>query len=389
MVLTNNWSNIVNALENGDIKNGVLNGVKFDGAEVKIGSVLSTPIAYYQGDDGEIIDRSDWVVCGFNGAVPEYVKYIMNGTQRVFVKATDDSNNERAIVDGDPVYTRKWNSTANSYDYTQIGTVDQSIGVETFTYGATNTDYGTISIKDPYSVPTHFIVLFDETGKWLEATFAGHNMQLWSKHTYLDADTAGSYEAAKVMMTDSKQCTTMQFNRSNSIWADSYIRSFLNEMRTSTATIFSWTDAKRWELHSIYYNIHSFIEKTAMNKDSFLQSVCKQVNRNWTPDNNIVRTIDVFWLPGCDLMKSGNFPYDVEQLCLDSANGLCEEPEFVKHSNLSSINGCLGIGSRHYCQLRSMFVSCHYMGAVLFEDGIDVFACEQTIFGFSPACSIG
>lgn len=74
------WSNIVKALEKGDIKGGVLNGVKFDGAEVKIGSVLSTPIAYYQGDDGEIIDRSDWVVCGFNGAVPEYVKYIMNGT---------------------------------------------------------------------------------------------------------------------------------------------------------------------------------------------------------------------------------------------------------------------------------------------------------------------
>lgn len=57
-------------------------------------------------------------------------------------------------------------------------------------------------------------VKLDGTDEKLAATFAGYNMQIWSKNTYLDADAAGSYEAAKVMMTDSKQCTTMAFGDS-------------------------------------------------------------------------------------------------------------------------------------------------------------------------------
>ena len=207
------WTEVMKALEAGDITSGTLNGITFDGNAITIGSSMITPIAYYQGDDGKIIDRSEWLVCGFNGAVPEYVKYIMNETQRVFVKATDSSNVERAIAAGDDVFARTWNSGTNSYDYEKIGVVE-SLGSETFTYGATNTDYGTINIKDSYSVPKSIAVKLDGTDKKLEAKFAGYNMQLWSKHTYLDADAAGCYEAAKAMMTDSNQCTAMTFGSS-------------------------------------------------------------------------------------------------------------------------------------------------------------------------------
>lgn len=112
------WLNVVKALEKGDIKNGVLNGCTFSGNSITIGSALATPLAYYQGDDGTIVDTSEWIVCGFNGAVPEYVKYIMSGATRAFVKATDDNNIERAIAAGDIVYTRAWNATTNAYDYT-------------------------------------------------------------------------------------------------------------------------------------------------------------------------------------------------------------------------------------------------------------------------------
>lgn len=129
------------------------------------------------------------------------------------MKSTDSSNVERAIAAGNSVYTRTWNTVTNAYGYVQVGVVE-SLGSETFTYGATNADYGTVSIKDPYVVPKSLVVKLDGTDKKLEAKFAGYNMQLWSKHTYLDADAAGSYEAAKTMMTDSKQCTTMEFGAS-------------------------------------------------------------------------------------------------------------------------------------------------------------------------------
>ena len=233
------WTKVVETLEAGNITSGTLNGITFGGNAITIGSSMMTPIAYYQGDDGEIIDRSEWIVCGFNGAVPEHVKYIMNETQRVFVKAVDSSNVERAIAAGDDVFTRTWDSSANTYSYEKIGVVE-SLGTETFIYGATNTDYGTISIKDPYSVPKSIVVKLDGTDKKLDAKFAGYNMQLWSKHTYLDADAAGSYEAAKVMMTDSKQCTTMSFGESQN-WESSYIRGFLNG--TSKPNGYLWTDA--------------------------------------------------------------------------------------------------------------------------------------------------
>lgn len=107
--LTGQWLSVVDALETGNITNGVLNGITFGGKEVKIGNSLETDIAYYQGDDGNLISTSHWIVCGFNGAVPEYVKYKADD-MRYFIKSTDDSDNsERTIAVGDAVYTRTWN----------------------------------------------------------------------------------------------------------------------------------------------------------------------------------------------------------------------------------------------------------------------------------------
>lgn len=43
------WTDLVKALEKGDIKAGKLNGIKFGGNAVEIGASLKTKIAYYQG----------------------------------------------------------------------------------------------------------------------------------------------------------------------------------------------------------------------------------------------------------------------------------------------------------------------------------------------------
>ena len=166
------WTEVVKSLEKGDISAGKLNGIKFGGKSIEIGASLKTPIAYYQDGSDSLIADSEWIVCGFNGAVPEYVKYLADDA-RYFVKATDDSNVERTIEDGDPVYTRTWDDVTHSYKYEKAGTVAKQEGE--FKYGDTSTDYGTVSIKDPYAVPTKLSVLLD-SGKTVETTFAGHNM---------------------------------------------------------------------------------------------------------------------------------------------------------------------------------------------------------------------
>lgn len=90
------WTEISKALERGDIKAGRLNGIQLDGKSIETGAVLETEIAAYQGDDGTVLGKSKWIVGGFNGAVPEYVKY-MSDIARYFVKSTGGDNVERTI----------------------------------------------------------------------------------------------------------------------------------------------------------------------------------------------------------------------------------------------------------------------------------------------------
>ena len=91
-----NFTEIVKRLETGDIADGKLNGITFDNKAVKIGQTLVSDAAYYQKEDGTLVADYPWIVCGFNGVVPEYVKYLADD-ERYFVKATDENNVERTI----------------------------------------------------------------------------------------------------------------------------------------------------------------------------------------------------------------------------------------------------------------------------------------------------
>lgn len=191
-------------LEKGDIKNGCLNGIRLNGKAIAIGNEIVTDCAYYQGEDGTLVAEYPFAICGFNGAVPEYVKYLTDD-ERYFVKATDDNDAERAFADGDPVYTRTWDEDALDYTYDKAGTIAKQEGK--FEYGATNADYGTVSIKDPYAVPTKVTIALD-SGKVVEAEFAGHNIQLYSSWLLFDADFASSYAEAEAAINDTKCWTT-------------------------------------------------------------------------------------------------------------------------------------------------------------------------------------
>lgn len=248
--LTGQWLSVVDALETGNITNGVLNGITFDGKEVKIGNSLETDIAYYQGDDGNLISSSHWIVCGFNGAVPAYVKY-KDGDMRYFVKSTDDSDNsERTISVGDNVYTRTWKESELKYDYTKVGVIRSAEGE--FKYGDTNTDYGTVSICNPYAVPTKLTIMLD-SGKTVEAEFAGHNMQLWSEHMYIDPDYQYGYCRKFEPITNCKYCATLSTARSalsdstekgttfaiepSFRWSKTYLRDYLNGLSENALSL--------------------------------------------------------------------------------------------------------------------------------------------------------
>ena len=97
----------------------------------------------------------------------------------------------------------------------------------------------------------------------------------------------------------------------------------------------------------------------------------------------------MFWLPGCDLMKSASSYVTITDNFLDGVNGLCEEQELNKHLSPTSINGCMGWYSCYGCWLRSAYATGSGNVACLNDGYVDYFAYGNVGFGFSPACSIG
>lgn len=302
------WTEVVKALEKGNIRDGRLNGIRLDGKAIAIGNEIVTDCAYYQGEDGTLVAEYPFAVCGFNGAVPEYVKYLTDD-ERYFVKATDDDDAERAFADGDLVYTRTWDTAALDYAYVKAGTIAKQEGK--FEYGATNADYGTVSIKDPYAVPTKLTIALD-SGKTVEAEFAGYNMQLYSSWLLFDASSASSYAEAEEMVRSPDYSTTYHYvtwsGKVSSSWTKNPIRSVCNKLGAVTdCEMTQWNNAAGGG----YNGFKGKCLRTRMSEctDALLPNICKQVNRNWTYGGTIESTVDWFWLAGADLLADSKIGY--------------------------------------------------------------------------------
>ena len=361
---------------------------------MEIGASLATQMAYYQGDDGEIVADNEWIVCGFNGAVPEYVKYLTD-LDRFFVKATDDDNAERVIEAGDPVYVRGWDDSTHDYVYSKVGAVAGMEGE--FKYGDTNTDYGTASIKDPYAVPANLVVALDD-GRTKTAWFAGHNMQLWSRYQFLDCDVAGSLAVAEEMMNDSTQWTAFHLFDSTSwkhvSWKDVDVRKYMNNIRYTRFECHYYPHGSTWagsasdKMHTPVK--HSFLQKILVNSDAFLENVASQANRSWYSDDETHHTVDRFWLPDCGLLRSAAYTNGAEKYGEDYKDciiGLCEEQGFVDCMYKTFINGARGAGGNY---LRSKYAS---GGTVYAVAGDKIYNAAPGGWyrnnGFAPACTIG
>lgn len=374
--------------------------------------------------------------------MPEYVKY-MTDTERFFVKSTNSAGEEQTFETGSSpegstmVYTRTWNKDTLQWDYEQVGMMaGPGIG-DMFTYGATSDDYGTKEISASYSVPMQ-IPIYMNSGRQLTADFAGYNMQLWSRHMYLDLDAGGVREGAVDMARNQNRFTGRAYTYDDSVnimnrpvrWSSSCIRQWLNYGSTTGLPAqddeikyaFYLDNSNGWYQAAVdgYINYpirHTFVEKAAANGDAFLQNVCSQVNRtwflDWTQDANYTQTLgeegtewtaDRFWLPGCDLLRTEtlkNNQYLGEKH--DTNIGLCEEPAFAKHLLKEFSNGCQGYYNMY--TLRSpagksyagsswqnfgpMTVSTASTstGAVAIDTVYG--ALGYKVFGVAPACTIG
>lgn len=282
--------------------------------------------------------------------VPEYVKYLTD-LDRFFVKATDNNDEERPIEVGDSVYVRGWDDSAHDYVYSKVGTVAGMEGE--FKYGDTSTDYGTVSIKDPYAVPTNLGVALDD-GRTKTAWFAGHNMQLWSKYQFLDCDVAGSLDAAEVMMKDGSQCTNYYFEG----WKYATIRKYMNDVNCTTIECHYYPHGSTHAWHGNMFTPtkHSFLQKILVNSEAFLENVASQANRTWNSDDETYHTIDRFWLPDCGLLRSAPYRDGAEKYkenYKDCVIGLCEEPGFVECMYKTFVNGSFGGGGYGHHYLRS------------------------------------
>lgn len=135
-----------------------------------IGSTIQVPYKVY--DAGNFV-MTPWQVLGYNGSIPEYVKY-KNGDNKIFVRSVEEDQSStnyqllKSSLVGSPTYT--CDAEGN---FTTDGKVVADVGSGTFTYGATNATYGTTATEaGSYSVPISITV------SDVEYTFAGYNFEI-------------------------------------------------------------------------------------------------------------------------------------------------------------------------------------------------------------------
>lgn len=162
-----------------------------------------------------------WIVLGYNATVPKYIKY-KNGTERIYVASIDDSIADfgllRPIVAGCKVYIRSWSESSLCNVFTDTGSVVASVGTGTFTYGQTNSDWGTTATAaGGYSAPAEIVV----NGKTYQ--FCGYTMTMQTQHLLCSSKDGATVTESTCAYSYSTS-TTSGKNR----WGDSYMRAFIN-----------------------------------------------------------------------------------------------------------------------------------------------------------------
>lgn len=235
-----------------------------------VGSTIQVPYKVY--DAGNFV-MTPWQVLGYNGSIPEYVKYI-NGNDKIFVRSVEENQSSdnyqllKSSFVGSPTYTCDDEGT-----FTADGKSVASVGDSGFTYGATNSTYGTTATEaGSYAVPTSITVA---SKTYL---FAGYNFQIAPMYLLPVMHSDGT-----ILYHQQFDSERGYYNCGQNDWSTSMSRSWFND---SWSVIQDRCEQQQWNDKdwSNYKTgpIKGMVDRIESGSGSFFSHVMPTVNKIWT-----------------------------------------------------------------------------------------------------------
>ena len=213
---------------------------------------------------------TEWIVLGYNGNVPKYIKY-KNGSTYKYVSSTGSGSTRTAIVAGAAVYEKSWVLDNLGNSWTATGETVASVGSETFTYGQTNSNWGTTAGAVTYSVPMSINI------GGTDYTFCGYTMTLNSRRLLCTS------EDGTTCLTDS----SFDAENYNNYWVNSKARSWCNS--NTNADFFGVMD---WDEYVFAYNSSNGLKLKLAKSQDLLRQVMPAVNRIWKYNGDTTEDVE-------------------------------------------------------------------------------------------------
>lgn len=318
---------------------------------------------------------TEWIVLGYNGHVPKYIKY-KNGNSYKYVSSTGSGTTRTEIVAGASVYEKSW--LASSLENTWVATNEtvKSVSTDKFTYGQTNSVWGTNADgATTYSVPMSITI-----GDTVYA-FCGYTMSLNSR--YILSTSANGTTAITYLAFDTEN---------DNYWAESDIRTWLNTSQGATENNLTlWNNSTK---------TNGLRLKFAKSQD-VLKQVVPVVNRIWKYNGQTTEDIEdsFFLLSIPEVNCTGN--YDSDTYFFDYVNRLVTFDVFaplddiyqdIHNSRIKQLMTLDGVASSaDYWLLRSAGSgSSDFVGYVDSNGNVDSYIAHDSDYcGCSPAFVLG
>ena len=322
---------------------------------------------------------TEWIVLGYNGNVPKYIKY-KNGSTYKYVSSTGSGSTRTAIVVGAAVYEKSWVLDNLGNSWTATGETVASVGSETFTYGQTNSNWGTTAGAVTYSVPMSINI------GGTDYTFCGYTMTLNSRRLLCTS------EDGTTCLTDS----SFDAENYSNYWVNSKARSWCN--LNTNADFFGVMDQDEWVFT---YNSSNGLKLKLAKSQDLLKQVMPAVNRIWKYNGDTTEDVEdsFFFLSNGEInisngdytFKDANYNTAIFSTVFPEAGCPYYDPdEFYSDYLIKSLMNLDGSGSSADCWwLRSAYADDDYcVGFVDIYGLVSSYAADYSR-GCSPAFVLG
>lgn len=342
--------------------------------------------------------QTEWVVLGYNGHVPKYVKYKSKSGNVVYVSSTGDGETRTDIVAGAAIYAKAYDASMLENTWRKLPDVAvTSVGSEAFTYGQTNADWGTTAGSVPYNVPMS--IKIDD----VDYAFCGYTMTVNSKNVL--CTSANGVDGA----------SSFAFSSSNSTdWRTSELRTWLNTQQGANEHMLpkwckmdttDWSTVPVCAANGLKLKLAKQSRLDSLGNNNLLMNVIPVVNRVWNNDESKAKDVeDMFFVlsnaeVNCD---DGDVEYTVGTFH-DNESSLASFDVFKPFTtlyamNLARIRTTLKLDTdsdynSFYYWLRSagMYNTARYAGICSTNDGAVMLngVTDAAVAGCSPVFVIG